>query len=198
MTTDSLKDSGGPHESECRPTSIGMGGPLRSESVAHIVGIVKTDNNSAGWFELRFHATLLRRIHYVSFDDHKKSIVAPDWEPIGHGRFYFYKADSIRYAVHRFWIDIYKRDDSKGLMIRGRGESAMEAHARWKGQYNIPVLEPGELEDFLQQHQVKATMHTRPATDPEEQNELYTRYLLDFDDWRRNQRRDKGKHGNGS
>ena len=115
-------------------------------------GEIRTNNNSAGWFELRFHATLLRRIHYVSFDNHKKRIVAPDWEPIGQGRFYFYKADSIRYSVHRFWIDIYKRDDSKGLLIRGLGESAMEAHARWKGQYNIPVLEPGELEDFLQQH----------------------------------------------
>ena len=49
----------------------------------------RTDNNHAGWYELRCHQTLLRRIHYVSFDHRKKSMVAPDWEPVGRGRFYF-------------------------------------------------------------------------------------------------------------
>ena len=48
MTTDSLKDSGGPLQSEWWPTSAGMGGPLRSESVAHIVGIVTLEELQAG------------------------------------------------------------------------------------------------------------------------------------------------------
>ena len=43
-------------------------------------GEIRTDDNHAGWYELRCHQTLLRRIHYVSFDNHKKSMVAPDWE----------------------------------------------------------------------------------------------------------------------
>ena len=92
-------------------------------------GESKTDNNHAGWYELRCDQTLLRRIHYVSFDDKKKSIVAPDWRPIGQGRFYFYQANSVRYAVQRFWAARHDRDDSKGLRLR-EGESATEARSR--------------------------------------------------------------------
>ena len=66
-------------------------------------GEIRTDNNHAGWYELRFQQTRLRRIHYVSFDNRKKNMVAPDWKAVGRGRFYFYEADSIRYAVQRFW-----------------------------------------------------------------------------------------------
>ena len=58
-------------------------------------GEIRTDDNHAGWYELRCHQTLLRRIHYGSFDNHKKSMVAPDWEAVGRGRFYFYRADSV-------------------------------------------------------------------------------------------------------
>ena len=74
-------------------------------------GEIRTDDNHAGWYELRCHQTLLRRIHYVSFDNHKKNMVAPDWEPVGRGRFYFYRADSIRYAVQRFWTAHDRRDE---------------------------------------------------------------------------------------
>lgn len=52
-------------------------------------GEIATDDNHSTWFELRCHQTLLRRIHHVSFDNHKKSMVAPAWKPVGKGRFYF-------------------------------------------------------------------------------------------------------------
>ena len=52
-------------------------------------GEIRTDNNSVWYFTLYYHQTLLHRTRYVSFDDHKKSMVAPDWEPMGSGRFYF-------------------------------------------------------------------------------------------------------------
>lgn len=147
-------------------------------------GEVRTDNNHAGWYELRCHQTLLRRIHYVSFDNRKKSAVAPDWKEIGRGRFYFYQTDSIRYAVQRFWTALERRDHSKGLRVRGEGESATEARSRWRRGLDIPVLNPGELEGFLEGRQWKGI---DPAADPAEQYELFLRNLLDFDDWRRAQ-----------
>ena len=150
-------------------------------------GEIRTDDNHTGSYELRFHQTLLRRILYVSFDNHKKSVVAPDWEPIGQGRLYYYQADSIRYAVQRFWTAHDSSDDSRGLQIRGRSESANEARSRWNGRLDIPVLKPGELEGFLEQCQVKTSGFIMPATDPVEQYELFLRNLLDFDKWRRNQ-----------
>ena len=156
-------------------------------------GEVRTDDNHAGWYELRCHQTLLRRIHYVSFDNHKKDMVAPDWEAVGRGRFYFYRADSIRYAVQRFWTSHDHRDDSKGLLLgRATGESATEAQSRWRGRLDIPVLNSGELEGFLEHRRTNAIRANEPTTDPSEQYELFLRNLLDFDDWRRAQRRDGG------
>jgi len=147
-------------------------------------GEIRTDNNHAGWYELRCHQTLLRRIHYVSFDDHKKSMVAPDWRPIGRGRFYFYQANSVEYAVQQFWVAVEGRDDSKSLRACGEGESATEARSRWRSGFDIPVLNPGELEGFFEGRQWNGI---DPATDRAEQYELFLRNLLDFDDWRRAQ-----------
>lgn len=158
-------------------------------------GEIRTDDNHAGWYELRCHQTLLRRIHYVSFDNHKKRMVAPDWEAVGRGRFYFYRAASIRYAVQRFWTAHYHQDDSKGLRIRGGSESATEARSRWHGKLDIPVLNPGELEGFLESRQTNASLANEPATDSGEQYELFLRNLLEFDDWRRVHRRDRGETG---
>ena len=46
-------------------------------------GEVRTDSNYAGCYELRYHQTILKTIHYVGFDDRKKNMVAPDWSPVG-------------------------------------------------------------------------------------------------------------------
>ena len=145
-----------------------------------------TENNHAGWYELRCHQTLLRRIHYVSFDDGRKSIIAPDWRPIGRGRFYFYQANSVQYAVQRFWAERRGRDHSKGLRL-GKAESATQVRSRWRRGLDIPVLTPGELEGFLEGRQGNAIGANNPATDRAEQYELFLRNLLDFDDWRRAQ-----------
>lgn len=158
-------------------------------------GEIRTDNNHAGWYELRYHQTLLRRIHYVSFDNHKKNMVAPDWAPVGRGRFYFYRASGVRYAVHRFWVEAFqRRDDSKGLLlVRGEGESADEARLRWGGTLDIPVLNPGELERFRGGREVNAIGASEPAYDPDEQYELFLRNLLDFHDWRQAQQCEAGE-----
>ena len=151
-------------------------------------GEIVSDDNHAIWFELRYHQTMLRRIHYVSFDNHKKSMVAPVWEPIGKGRFYFYRAGSVEYAVQKFWTVHHGRDDSIGLLIRGDGEAAREARSRWRRGLSIPGVERGELERFLEGQRWDPICGPGPSTDPVEQYELFFRNLLHFDDWRRAQR----------
>ena len=84
-----------------------------------LAGEIRTDNNHAGYYELYYHQTRLARIRYVSFDDHKKSMVAPKWKPRGAGRFYFYEADSIAYA------------GSAILLHRPRGRFHKASHKGW-------------------------------------------------------------------
>lgn len=148
-------------------------------------GEIRTDNNYSGWYELRCHQTLLRRIHYVGFDDRRKGMVAPDWRAIGRGRLYYYAADSVDYAVQQFWTARENQDDSKGLRIRGDGEVAREARSRWPSGIDIPVLEPGELDAFLETMPERDVSAPVASTDPTEQYELFLRILLDLDDWRR-------------
>ena len=139
----------------------------------------RTDNNHAGYYELRYHQTLLARIRYVSFDDHKKSMVAPNWEPRETGRFYFYKTDSIEYAVHKFYST---RDDSLTLSIRGEGEASNAARCRWGRYMKIPVVRTAELEGFL--GTVDEREIVEPSTDEVEQYQLFLRNQIDFEDWR--------------
>ena len=145
-------------------------------------GEIRTDNNHAGYYELRYHQTLLARIRYVSFDDHKKSMVAPNWEPRRAGRFYFHEADSIEYAVHEFYSTVLSRDDSLTLSIRGRGQASNEARSRWGHYMKIPVVRTGELEGFLGPAGEREVV--RPSTDEAEQYQLHLRNHLDFEDWR--------------
>ena len=156
-------------------------------------GEIVTDGNHAGWYELRCHQTLLRRVHYVSFDDHKKNMVAPDWVPIGKGRFYFYRAESVDYAVQKIWTEHIGRDDSKGLVIGGEDESSCEARARWRRGLEIPVIDPGELEGFLDGRRWDAIRGSRPTSDRVEQYQLFLRNLLDFDDWRQARKTEVGR-----
>ena len=146
-------------------------------------GEISTDNNDAGYYELHYHQTRLARIRYVNFDNYKKSMVAPDLKFRGAGCFYFYEADSINYAVHRFYSTVFRRDDSVTLSIGGRGEASDEARSRWGHQMKIPVLRPGELEGFLGSDGERGS--GEPSTDEVEQYQLFLRNQLEFEDWRK-------------
>ena len=145
-------------------------------------GELRSDNNHTGYYEIYYHQTRLARILYVSFDDHKKSMVAPNWKSLGSGRFYFYKAESINYAVQKFYSSIYREDHSATLSIRGKGEAGDEARSRWGYQMKIPVLHAGELDGFLRSH--NGCKYVDPSRDIEEQYELHIRNQLNFEDWR--------------
>ena len=145
-------------------------------------GEIRTDNNHAGYYELYYHQTCLARIHYVSFDDHKKSMVAPNCEPRGAGRFYFYEADSINYAVQKYMSYLEREDHSTTLSIRGQGKASNEARSRWGHYMKIPVLRPGELKGFLGSEGERACVE--PNSDETEQYEIFLRNQLEFENWR--------------
>ena len=147
-------------------------------------GEIRTDNNHAGYYELYYHQTRLARVCYIDFDDHKKSMVAPSWKPWGigrrgSGRFYFYRVDSINYAVHTFYSACEGRDHS----TRGEGGASEEARSRWGHYLQIPVLRPGELEDFLGSRSHNERDLLNPSRDKSEQYQLFLRNLLAFEDW---------------
>ena len=145
-------------------------------------GEIRTDNNHASYYEIHYHQTCLNRVLYVSFDDHKKSMVAPDWEPRGAGRFYFYEVDSINYAVQRFHSALVQEDHSTTLSIRGRRDASNQARSLWRGQMKIPVLRNGELESFLGPRSEREIVEA--STDETEQYELFLCNQLAFEDWR--------------
>ena len=145
-------------------------------------GEIRSDNNHASYYEIHYHQTCLARIRFVSFDDHKKSMVAPDWKPRGAGRFYFYEADSINYAVQRYHSVVSHKDHSTTLSIRGQGEASDEARSRWGYPMKIPVLRTGELEGFLVSDGDSESVD--PSSDEAEQYQLFLRNQLEFENWR--------------
>ena len=145
-------------------------------------GEIRTDKNAAWFFELYYHQTLLHRTHYVSFDDGRKRMVAPKWQPLGPGRFYFYEADSVDYAVQQFFASIYSVDHSESLSIRGQGQIQDKARALWPNGMKIPVLRSDELEDFIQQMGHRGIVD--PSTDEDEQNRLFLHNHVSFEEWR--------------
>ena len=148
-------------------------------------GEISTEQNSAWYFTLYYHQTLLHRSRYVSFDDRKKSMVAPIWEPRGAGRFYFYREDSVDYAVQRFFCRREGNDDSKSLRIGGDCDASHQARTLWPDGMKIPVLNAGEMEDFLGPRSARMVVTSRDET---EQYQLFLRNQLDFEKWRRTPR----------
>ena len=146
-------------------------------------GEIRTDNNCAGYYEIHYHQTCLARVRYVTFDDHKKSMVAPNWEVRGGGRFYYYDSDSIEYAVQKFHSALVQEDHSMTLSIQGSGNIDNLARSRWKQHITIPVLSEQELDDF------RGPRKDRDSGDPirsdAEQYEVFLQNLLEFDDWRK-------------
>ena len=153
-------------------------------------GEIRQDNNHAGFYDVYHNQQRLTRVRYVSFDDHKKSMVAPKWEPCGKGRFYFYESGSIEYAVHQFYCQIQRKDDAQLLHI-GRRDSAPARQLRelmkrrtGMGYYCIPVLEPGEFEAFRTSDWYPLTDNANPERDDEKQYDLFLNNQLTFEHWR--------------
>ena len=152
-------------------------------------GEIATHNNAAAYYKLYYHQTLLNRTRFVTFDDRKKSMVAPDWEPLGAGRFYFYREGSIGYSLQRFLASQEGQDHSKSLRIRGEISIHDEARRFWPRGMNIPVLQAWELEGFLDNQRNQPI--SCPSRDEAEQYQLFLRNQLEFEKWRQNRQRAK-------
>ena len=145
-------------------------------------GETRTDNNHAAYYEIHYHQTCLARIRYVSFDDNKKSMVAPNWKPCRAGRFYFYKADSIDYALQIYHSVRHHEDHSKTLYIAGEGKISNQARSCWGRYMKIPILRTGELNEFLGPHSDRAFIDK--SQNEAEEYESFLRNHLEFEKWR--------------
>lgn len=131
-------------------------------------GEVRTDNNSTSYFSIYYHQTRLAKIQYVSFDDYKKIIIAPDYRPRNSGRFFFYEEGSLRHLMQEFLIKERTENFSVGLM---------------KGKINIPILTDKQLDLFL--IETESSGFLEPNTIPKEQNEIFIQNTKDFYEWTR-------------
>lgn len=158
-----------------------------SETVAHneewTRGEIAKGKNSAHYQEIWFHQTCVARVRCVIFDDRKKYMVAPDWESIGPGRFYYYDSDSVGFAVHKNLVEREGVDHSEALGV-GRlrnKELESEIFSRSWQCLRIPVLRASELRAFLDIPD--ANVKAEPSSDGVEYD-LFVENLLRYDKWR--------------
>ncbi|MBL4750790.1 MAG: ATP-binding protein [Amylibacter sp.] len=116
--------------------------------------------NGASYCCLKYHQTVLHKVHVVNFDGAKKTIVAPDYKPLNGGRFYYYLEGSIDYAYQKCLSKERDRDHSKD--IRATNGSTI----------SIPVLSSEKLEDFMASVKSSGT-EIEVITDVEEQNRVF-------------------------
>ena len=138
---------------------------FRQEWTRGEIGSSYTTGNAAYYMHLHFNETLLKKIHVVVFDGGKKTIVAPHWEALGAGRFYFYLQDSIEYAYQKYLSSLYKKDASIDINKSGG-----------LGKFSIPVFKDDqELQSFIALQGEQRL--PPPETDKEKQNEIFYKSL---------------------
>lgn len=105
------------------------------------IGSSRKEGNYSYIRQVRFNNTVIRNIQLVSFDNGKKTIVAPDWEPIGKGRFYYYLRGSIGYSYQLLLVN----------KMEGKDHSTELRKRRSTGKFDIPILrDEEELKQFMQ------------------------------------------------
>jgi hypothetical protein len=120
------------------------------------------DESSNGTSEkkLYYYQTCIKRILLCHFDGSKKTIVAPKWEPMGRGNFYFYYENDIGYSYQTFLNNKYNKDDSKGIR---RPHPSLNRES-----FDIPIFKnENDLLQFKQYAALKNASYSYPSTDPE-------------------------------
>lgn len=130
--------------------------------------------NSAYHVCIYYNETCLKKIHIVTFDDGKKTIVAPDWAGIGEGRIYFYVNNSIEYAYQKYLAKLYTKDFSKSLRKSSKNGG---------GEFSIPVFDSEkDKQKFLKQYKKP---HCQPNGDKDEQNTLFYALIENYIEYER-------------
>lgn len=154
-----------------------------SKTVAHneewTRGEIVGANNLAYYQEIWFHQTCVVRVRCVIFDDRKKHIVAPDWESIGRGRFYYYDSDSVGFALQKHLIEREGVNHSETLGVGRLRDKELESEICSRfGQYlRIPVLRASELRGFLDV--ADANVKVEPSSDGVEQYHLFVEEFVE-------------------
>ena len=105
------------------------------------IGYSYSHGNNGRYDVIRYHQTEIKRIHIITFDGGKKTIVAPTWEPINGGRIYYYLKDSLEYYYQQKIIN-NRKDDSKSINKDEEIES---------GTFDIPIFKnKKELNKFME------------------------------------------------
>lgn len=121
-------------------------------------GEIVKNNNFSCLYDIYYHQTRMARILWVSFDDRKKSMVAPKWEPCSAGRFYYYDRDSIEFAMQLFHAHHNGGDHSKTLRANS-------------GFIEIPVAFENEVNQFLSAQSNHTSFEV--CCDPAEQYRIF-------------------------
>lgn len=129
------------------------------------IGYHYSSGNAAYYSEIYLNDILLKQIHMVVFDGGKKSMVAPDWEPISGGRLYFYIQDSNRYLYQKFYAQGIGSDFSKNLRKSGAA-----------GNFDIPVFrDANEVKKFIDYCGMQTDVP--PLQNEEDQNAIFYHVL---------------------
>lgn len=136
--------------------------------------------NNTSVFELCYHNTPLAYIVLATFDAGKKTIVAPEWFPVGQGRLYCYLEDSLEYIYQHYFLvgHQHHKDDSIEL-----GYTSTKPDNIRESVFSIPVLKnQQDLEGFINFAKGKLgitgdAINTMPLTDEDEQNQFFYQLL---------------------
>jgi len=131
-------------------------------------GEIVKDRNFSSLYSIFYHQTRLARVHWVSFDDHKKNMVAPKWEACSTGRLYYYERGRLELAMQIFHAHHNRADHSKRL----RNPT---------GHLAIPVASKDEIEHFLDT-QCPHKVH-EVCRDPSLQYQLFLKNQIAFQKW---------------
>lgn len=138
------------------------------------IGSHYSTGNCACYTSFYYYETCLKKLHIVTFDGGKKTIVAPDWIAIGGGRFYFYIDNSLEYGYQKFLSKWYGEDFSRNLRKTSSGDSNL---------FSIPVFKTDDNKQrFLEQFN---NASCEPETNKDEQNKLLYELIEKYHEYRK-------------
>lgn len=135
--------------------------------------------NGTSIFELCYYNTPLAYIALATFDAGKKTIVAPEWFPVGQGRLYCYLEDSLEYIYQHYFLvgNQHHKDDSIKLSYASSKPDNIREYV-----FSIPVFKnQQDLGAFINFAKGKlgiigATVYAMPLTGEDEQNQFFISY----------------------
>ncbi|WP_090072427.1 ATP-binding protein [Cohaesibacter marisflavi] len=147
-------------------------------------GEIDENRNSPYFYTIYFHQTRLAQIHAVSFDNHKMSMVAPNWEPAMRGRLYFYEQDSLDLEMQKFHVAISGgTDHSKKLRIRLLNDRKSNGNIVPHGASTvpIPIASHASVKKFLESYDPEGSLD--PIRNEKEQYIVFLKNQFAFQKW---------------